>query len=453
MNHSLTRNKVYAQARTLSIEEHGGRACVVGRDVMRHFKLPSMTILNLILVALSFVCLNLSAFCQQVTFSAEQSYAMHDSIAKSRWDWGGIISDYSFRHMSEFFPVAVIENPEQSRPLYSFPLNYISQIKVKPANDSTQLNDSISLEKYLHNIHLNGIIILYRDSILFEKYYGMLPGELHTLQSVSKVITSTIIAQLENQKKIDLTNPVEKYLPELEGTDWQSISVENILDMRSGIEGAEVIPGTHPFTDPKNLHYQFEAALGVVPKTDSTFSSVYKYISTLKRARNQGEKAEYNSINTFVLGWIAERITGKKYADLVSEMIWKPMGAYSTAYVCLSDKGVACSNAGISTTLRDLARFGMLFTKSDVQQRKEKIISFSQVNKIQQIGELGYQWEWAEKGGGMMKTGFGGQGIYVNPQKNIVIAFFNYVNDDWKDVKMLPVLQQIEKVILTKEKY
>ena len=46
----------------------------------------------------------------------------------------------------------------------------------------------------------------------------MLPGELHTLQSVSKVIAGAIIAQLENEKKIDLTNPVETYLPELKKT-------------------------------------------------------------------------------------------------------------------------------------------------------------------------------------------------------------------------------------------
>lgn len=407
--------------------------------------------MNKISVVFFFLCWNHSAFSQQVTFTAEQSYAMHDSIAKSRWDWGGIISDYSFRNMSEFFPVAIIKSPEHASMLYSSPINYIDTLKV--VIDSTQIKDTIQLEKYFHNIHLSSIIILHKDTILFEKYYGMLSCELHTLQSATKVITSTLIAELENEKKIDLSNPVETYIPELRGTAWQGISVENILDMSSGMEGAEAIQGTHPFTDPQNPHYKFQAALGVVPKKDSSSISVYEYIASLKRAWQPGEKAEYNSINTFVLGWIAEKITGKKYADLVADMIWKPIGASSDAYVCISKSGAPHCMSGVSTTLRDLARFGMLFTNSNIQDRNEKIISFSQIEKIQRISNLGYQWEWAEKGGGMLKTGFGGQGIYINPQKDIVIAYFNYVNDDWRDVELLPVIQQIEKTILSKEGY
>jgi CubicO group peptidase (beta-lactamase class C family) len=276
---------------------------------------------------------------------------------------------------------------------------------------------------------------------------------LHTLQSVTKVVTATLIARLENEKKINITNPVETYLPELKGTAWQGISVKDILYMQSGMEGAETVAGTRPFTDTNNLHYQFEAALDVVPRTSATFSSVYKYIANLKRSWTPGEKTEYNSINTFVLGWIAERITNKTYADLVTDMIWKPMGASSNAYVCLSGNGIAVGNSGMSTTLTDLARFGVLYTKKNIASRQGKIISYDQVRKIQVAGELGYQWEWAEVGGGIQKTGFGGQGLYVNPEKNIVIAYFNFVNEDWKDPAFLPILQQVEKVISAKEKF
>src|SRR5262249_50142499 len=141
--------------------------------------------------------------------------AMHDSIAKSRWDWGGVSSDYSFRHMSEFFPVGIIEKFEKTFPLQLKIDNSIADIIVKENEVNT------TFEKYLQSVHLSSIIILHRDTILFEKYYGMLPDELHTLQSVTKVITSTLIAELENEKKIDLTKPVETYLPELKETAWE----------------------------------------------------------------------------------------------------------------------------------------------------------------------------------------------------------------------------------------
>ena len=406
-----------------------------------------MTAKNLLLFAFLSICLQSTSFSQQLIFSAEQSYALHDSIAKSRWDWGGAVSDYSFRHMSEFFPVSIIEKPETALKLQSKIDHSIADIVVK------ENEESITFEKFLRSKHVSSIIILHRDTILFEQYYGMLPDELHTLQSVSKVVTSALIAKLENEKRVDISKPVETYLPELKGTGWEGVSVKNILYMRSGMEGAETIPGTHPFTDPKNAHYKFEAALGVVPKTDSTPNSVYKYIASLKRAWTPGEKAEYNSVNTFVLGWIAEKITGIKYADLVTEMIWKPMGASSNAYVCLSNSGVPCSNAGVSATLKDLARFGILFTKSDIVRRKENIISYAQIDKIQHAGGLGYQWEWAEPGEGMMKSGFGGQGIFVNPDKDLVIAWFNFINDDWRESEVLPVVRQVQKALLSNGKF
>jgi len=390
-------------------------------------------------------CSILPSFCQQVTFNAEESYAIHDSITKSRWDWGGRISDYSFRHMSEFFPVAIIEKPTETFPFNSSINNSIGEIVVKQDDAST------TFEKYLLSKHVSSIIILHKDTILFEKYYGMLPDELHTLQSVTKVITSTLIAQLENEKKIVLTNPVETYLPELKSTAWQGISVKDILYMRSGIEGAESAPGVHAFTDPKYPYYNFEAALGLLPKTDSTPASVFKYIATLNRKWKPAEKIEYHSVNTFVLGWIAEKITGKKYADLVSEKIWKPMGASSDAYVCLSGSGVPWTHGGMSTTLRDLARFGVLFTKNDIEQRKKKIISLGLVDKILKEGKLAYQWSWVD-GESMFKGGFGGQGLYINPEKNIVIVYFNFIDSSWKDTDLLPIVKQVVNVISLNKK-
>ena len=150
-------------------------------------------------------------------------------------------------------------------------------------------------------------------------------------------------------------------------------------------------------------------------------------------------------MNTFILGWLAEKITGKKYAELVAEKIWKPMGATSNAYVCVSDKGIPWVHGGISATLRDLARFGMLYTHSDIKARKESFISFSQLNEIFSTPALdfgfekfqwGYQWDVA-RDGILMKGGFGGQALLVHPEKEIVIAYFNHIDQDWGIINML----------------
>ena len=209
--------------------------------------------------------------------------------------------------------------------------------------------------------------------------------------------------------------------------------------MRSGMDSFSIDMESGPFTNPKQKNYQLESALGILPKAENTPDDVYKFITQIKKDTVAGGKAEYSNINTFVLGWLAEKVTGKKYSDLVSEMIWQPMGANSNAYVCLSDKGIPWVHGGISATLRDLARFGMLFTKSEITSRKEKIISFAQVQEIFNTTPVdfpipfkwAYQWDLADQGF-LMKGGFGGQALYVHPEKEIVIAYFNYVDKNWE---------------------
>lgn len=400
---------------------------------------------------LTCVMWNLCASAQQQYYSPEESYAIHDSINKSRWDIGGRLSHYSFRFMSEFFPVAIIDKPIEPFKFKEKPLKDFADIKLKTGSDSLNFVD------YLKSKHINGLIVVHKGNIVFENYFSMRPEEQHTLQSCTKVITSTLITQLINEKKIDVRLPVETYLPELKNTDWQGISVKNILDMRSGMKGSETSDGMGGFTNPKHLYYSFEEALGVLPKVDSLENSVYDYVASMKRKLPINQEPEYNSMNTFILGWIAEKVTKKKYAELVSERIWKPMGASSNAYVCVSNKGVAWMHGGISATLRDFARFGMLFTKSEVLNQKEKNITLTQLKEIFNTPQIdrgfekfqwGYQWDIAREGI-MMKGGFGDQAILIDPERDLVIAYFNHVDKNWMTMNMISskAIDEIRSVI------
>lgn len=368
---------------------------------------------------------------QQLYYTIEESAAIHDSINHSRWDVGASLSSYSFRYMSEFFPTAIIHKPTSP-----YPFRY----KPKKSIDSLKLDSSkVSFDEYLSARHINSLIVVQKGTIVYEKYFSMLPEDQHTIQSINKVITSTLVTHLINEKKIDINQSIEKYIPELKGSDWQGISVKDILNMRSGMDSASIDFETGPFTNPKHKNYQLESALGLLPKADNTPTSVYKFIIDLKRERAPGLKAEYSNINTFVLGWMVEKVTQKKYAELVTEMIWKPMGASSDAYMCLSEKGIPWPHGGMSVTLRDLARFGMLYTKSEIIAQKESIISFKQLKEIFDTAPIdnmfapfkwGYQWDLASDGI-IVKGGFGGQILLVHPEKEIVIAYFNFPDKDW----------------------
>lgn len=391
-------------------------------------KVTNRTILTVIFTA-CLVC----SHAQQLSYTAQETERIHDSINKSRWDVGGSLSQYTFRYMSEFFPVGIIQ--KSSHP-YLFPNNpkkSITNIIVKSKTGT------LSFEDHLKKLHVASFIVVQKGAIVYEKYFSMLPDDKHTLQSVNKVITSTIITSLINEKKIDINQSIEKYIPELRGSDWQGISVKDILNMRSGMDNRSIDFESGPFTNPLHKNYQLESALGILPKAATTPSSVYNYLIGLKKDTVKGVQAAYSNINTFMLGWLAEKITGKKYADLVTERIWKPMGASSDAYVCLSNQGIAWPHGGMSATLRDLARFGMLFTKTEIKARNESVVSFAQIKEIFDAPAIensfapfkwAYQWDLASDGI-LMKGGFGGQALYIDPENEIVIAYYNYVDKDW----------------------
>lgn len=60
------------------------------------------------LLTISVIFWKFSTSAQQLHYTAQQTELLHDSISKSRWDVGGSLSKYSFRYMSEFFPVSII---------------------------------------------------------------------------------------------------------------------------------------------------------------------------------------------------------------------------------------------------------------------------------------------------------------------------------------------------------
>lgn len=388
--------------------------------------------MNRFFFILLFLGLQFGAMAQRA-YTVERVRALHDSVKNSRWDVGGEPSKYSFRYMAEFFPTTII-NPS-SQP-YSFG---VSPKKSVEAVSIQTKQGTLSLDQYLKKLHIASFIVVHKGSIVYEKYFSMLKEDQHTLQSVTKVITGTLITNLINEKKIIIDHPIEKYIPDLANTEWQGISVRDILNMRSGMDSKSIDFESGPFSNPEHKNYQLESALGVLPKADNTPASVYEFIKVMKKDKAAGMAAEYSNINTFILGWLAEKVTGQKYADLVSEKIWKPMGASSHAYVCTSETGIPWYHGGMSATLRDLARFGMLFTRSEIQNRKEQLISFNQVKEIfaakpieSPMGSIkwAYQWDIASNGV-MMKSGFGGQALYIHPEKEIVIVYFNYVDQDW----------------------
>ena len=55
----------------------------------------------------------------------------------------------------------------------------------------------------------------------------------------------------------------------------------------------------------------------------------------------------YRSCDTDMLGWMCERAAGRRMADLVSTLIWQPMGAEFDADITCDPVGTAVHDGGI----------------------------------------------------------------------------------------------------------
>ena len=94
----------------------------------------------------------------------------------------------------------------------------------------------------------------------------------------------------------------------------------------------------------------------------------------------------YVSPNTDLLGWVIERATGRRYADLVSELIWQPLGASRSAYITVDRLGAPRCAGGMCTTTRDLARLGLLIAQNGARDGRQ-IIPAAWIDDIWRNGD------------------------------------------------------------------
>lgn len=377
------------------------------------------------------------------------------SVTPLSFDSGGKISRQFHLNAETYFPMATISRITESREL---PVPSSRSI----ADQTVTINgEEMRFEDYAMNDPLlDGVVILHNGKIAFEAYPNMKPWQRHFAWSVTKVVTSTALAILAEQGRIDMTAPVEQYVPELADTAWAGITIQNITDMASGINCLD----SDGYQDNTTCVYQQEEALGIAADTGRELGFL-DVVRSMQAKGAQGLQTEYVSVNTNVLGLVIEGATGRPYHAIIEELIWNPIGAEADALMAISDEGNAYAAGGLHARLRDMARFGQIYT----QPESFSALSSSMIEKIQSSGlELsttikervasvfgsdlpsrsGWQWDLIWPDGGMYKAGYSGQGLYVDPSRNLVIAWFGTglnFNETIND--MLPVSRQIAQSV------
>jgi hypothetical protein len=199
-----------------------------------------------------------------------------------------------------------------------------------------------------------------QDGELVTEWYGPLgaPDRPHALMSVSKSVVGCVAAVLIDRGQLDPRALVTAYVPELASSGYAGATVRHVLDMRSGVAFLEEY--ANPQADIRQLDEWIDWPPGPDGPPAGEPRGLYRFLTTLHAEAPHGSRFLYRSAESDVLGWVCERAAGRPMAELISALVWAPMGAEYDARLLHDGLGTAVHDGGLCATARDVARFGQM---------------------------------------------------------------------------------------------
>lgn len=303
--------------------------------------------------------------------------------------------------------------------------DYISPLPTA-LQDTSQLTymwsgASKTVADFVATTETDGVVWVHNGVMVDEIYNnGYTAQTRHQPWSVTKTFIAATVGIARDEGLIpDLQAPIEDYIPELLGTAWEGVTIENILQMESGVHWDEDTPLLVQNTQVEQwvqvaLDYYTQGQLGQTRN---------EFIAALPAAYEQGTEFRYNSGNTQVLAWMLEKLYGLPYNTIIEEKIWKPMGAWGDARMIADREGGVIASQGLYARPRDFARFGEVMRNGGVNADGRRIIPADWLDAMTRMtevseGRYGYQtWSSSAGEGAYKASGFQGQKITVVPGK------------------------------------
>jgi CubicO group peptidase (beta-lactamase class C family) len=258
---------------------------------------------------------------------------------------------WAFRHMREIVPSHAIHadrHTTRDLELSSRPTALTASV--------TRLDGTLTTaEDVFATTWTDALLILQDGKIVDERYYhDMTSRTPHLLMSVTKSIVGCVAGILTERGLLDPVAPITKYVPEAATSGYGGAEVRHLLDMRTGVRFRET------YTAPEAEVRVMERSMGWRPRLDEDPIGMYEYLTTLSQDNIHGGPFAYRSADTDMLGWVCERASGMRMADLISTLVWIPMGASRDAEIACDPVGSAIHDGGASAVARDVARFGQM---------------------------------------------------------------------------------------------
>ncbi|MDJ0906924.1 MAG: serine hydrolase [Woeseiaceae bacterium] len=329
----------------------------------------------------------------------------------------------------ETFPASVILPADAPNPIPAEPdARVIALLESYPGVGN--------VDDFVASTETSALLVVRQGKLVLERHgLGHDGNSIENSFSVSKAVTSMLVGMAAEDGVLRLDAPITDSLPELRERDqrFEAITVENLLDMVSGIAYSREIRFPVINNDDPLVYYHPDLASVVLERTEI--------------AEPPGE-FRYNNYNTPLLGLILQRTTGRSVSEYLEQRIWKPIGSSAAAGWTTDQQGFERMESGFHARALDLARLGLLYLDrgrvGDRQVVPESWVLASTDTKAKiELEEYdgrrwGYRAGWwivprPEGPSDYAAIGHFGQFIYVSPQYDTVIVRNGPGRGEWGD--------------------
>lgn len=342
------------------------------------------------------------------------------------------VSTLTFQSMDRIFdvrrvgrtgPVAALARADSALPDYSY-----KGVKYTSA-------------QFMDRTFTNAFLVIRDGLIVYEQYRNNSDDHTRFISfSMAKSVTSILIGIAIDKGLIhSIEDPVTDYAPELRGTAFDGTTIRNLLEMRSGTDYEE----RYDFGENPSLAAQvFEKTLVQNVRRFADFAS------DTKRMFKPGERFNYSTLDTAILGLILERAVKQPIATFSQTNLWEPMGMEFDGFWLLDGVpgvGRELNGMGYNAALRDFGRLGLMML-NDGRVGQRQIVSSDWVAESTRFVPIdsdapapgvgyGFQWWFPERASAFAALGLQGQYIYVDkPSRTVIVKLSHFPPGDDPDV-------------------
>jgi CubicO group peptidase (beta-lactamase class C family) len=208
------------------------------------------------------------------------------------------------------------------------------------------------------SVLFESLMVLKHGKVLYEGWYGdAAPDKPHAMHSVSKSFTATAVGMAVDEGLLKVTDKLVDFfpdnLPEEVSDNLKAVTVHDLLTMNCGQET--------------------EARFRNSDQDWVTSFLAHPFV------HEPGTWYCYNSLGTYMLSAIVQKLTGEKVLDYLTPRLFEPLHIEIPQWD-ESPQGINAGGWGLQLKTEDMAKFGQLFLQKGVWNGK-RLVSEAWVNE------------------------------------------------------------------------